>query len=61
KSVDSNSKNVESDKSKDLSSVNKDISGKNANKFLEVNHVSSPPESVFIHLSPSRSRYSFRD
>ena len=31
------------------------------NQFLKGNNPSSPPESIFIRLTPSRQRYSFRD
>jgi len=35
--------------------------GSSANQFLKGNNPSSPPESIFIRLTPSRQRYSFRD
>ncbi len=46
----------------DKSKVNVDTSGQSANGFLKSNNnPSSPPESVFVRLTPSRQRYSFRD
>jgi hypothetical protein len=41
--------------------VNSGSSGEAANQFLKANNPSSPPESVFVRLTPSRQRYSFRD
>lgn len=41
---------------------NKELSSDNSNKFLKSSgEPSSPPESVFVRLSPNRQRYSFRD
>lgn len=37
-------------------------SSSNANQFLKTgSNPSSPPESVFVRLTPNRQRYSFRD
>jgi endoplasmic reticulum resident protein 44 len=41
---------------------NADSSTNTANQFLKAgSNPSSPPESVFVRLSPNRARYSFRD
>ncbi len=41
---------------------NADSSTNTANQFLKPgSNPSSPPESVFVRLSPNRARYSFRD
>ncbi|CAF1105291.1 unnamed protein product [Adineta steineri] len=47
---------------KTSSTANVDQPANNAKQFLNPgSHSSAPPESVFIHLSPNRQRYSFRD
>lgn len=47
---------------KTSSSSNVDTSANAANQFLKNNaDPTSPPESVFVRLSPNRQRYSFRD
>ena len=47
---------------KTSSSNQADVSSNSANQFLKTgSNPSKPPESVFIRLSPSSQRYSFRD
>jgi endoplasmic reticulum resident protein 44 len=47
---------------KTSSTGNADASSNSANQFLKSgSQPSSPPESVFVRLSPNRARYSFRD
>jgi len=46
---------------KSQGTINDGSPGQAANQFLKLNNAPSPPESVFIRLTPSRQRYSFRD
>jgi hypothetical protein len=47
---------------KTSSTGNADASSNSANQFIKSgSNPSSPPESVFVRLSPNRARYSFRD
>lgn len=47
---------------KTSSSNSQEVSSEASNKFLKSNpNPSSPPESVFVRLTPNRQRYSFRD
>ncbi|CAF1380499.1 unnamed protein product [Rotaria sordida] len=57
----SKSKDDQMDFEKSSSIENDDSSQRSRYEYNKLNSRSSPPESVFIHLTPSRQRYSFRD
>ncbi|CAF1058895.1 unnamed protein product [Rotaria sp. Silwood1] len=61
KNIDSKIKDNGIDIGKSLSNKKDDLSQRSENEFVKINNRLYPPESVFVRLTPSRQRYSFRD